>query len=436
MRSIDFSSWWGMPAYNLLNSSYAGAGLYAGVDALGAYRQQKSAAQKYADTVARLNSYPSGTTYTKTGGADRVTSYDTPGTSDKGTTSGGYTPGYSGSDVSKRTEAALTQTLTNEGAKAALRAAVPTALGVAMRAPGSTIANTAVGSAFGPGAIFGAMGNLVNSQLGIAPSVPGSLATTGLTTLGSLALGPAGAMIGGLFGGVVGDLAADGLNIRTNEVMKDTLENEFGWADGHTRSAYATSVLGDYGVTNAVDSAIKNQDFNVSGYSRNINPDAMIGMVATQDAMNQARSEALSRENWSQVKAARENAIADAVSRGWTTGMVPGGWDPMKNPYAPIGINMDKVSRDSAAKSGDRTYGGWGSIGGPAGGARAADPSYGENMGGFAGLGIGNPSTYGGSTGGGRDGGSQGYGGGNTGGNNSGGQQGGKDGNGEGYGGR
>ena len=56
------------------------------------------------------------------------------------------------------------------------------------------------------------------------------------------------------------------------------------------------------------------------------------------------------------------------------------------------------------SRSSGSTYGGWGSVGGPSGGARAVDRGYGANMGGFAGLGIGNPSSYGGRGGsGGRD---------------------------------
>ena len=47
--------------------------------------------------------------------------------------------------------------------------------------------------------------------------------------------------------------------------------------------------------------------------------------------------------------------------------------------------------------------GGGGSMGGSVGGARAVDSSYRPSMGGFAGLGIGNPTSYGGGVSGGRD---------------------------------
>ena len=50
------------------------------------------------------------------------------------------------------------------------------------------------------------------------------------------------------------------------------------------------------------------------------------------------------------------------------------------------------------------SYGGFGAMGGPVGGASAVDRGYGRSMGGYAGLGIGNPSSYGGRGGGGSGG--------------------------------
>jgi hypothetical protein len=57
---------------------------------------------------------------------------------------------------------------------------------------------------------------------------------------------------------------------------------------------------------------------------------------------------------------------------------------------------MGTVNPSLSAADRMGTYGGWGNIGGPAGGARAVDPGYGPSMGGYAGLGIGNPTSYGG----------------------------------------
>jgi len=81
-----------------------------------------------------------------------------------------------------------------------------------------------------------------------------------------------------------------------------------------------------------------------------------------------------------------------------------------------------------AAPSGS-SYGGFGAMGGPVGGARAVDRGYGRSMGGYAGLGIGNPSSYGG--GGNSSGGGSG---GKSGGGGYGGHAGGKDGSSTGFG--
>jgi hypothetical protein len=69
--------------------------------------------------------------------------------------------------------------------------------------------------------------------------------------------------------------------------------------------------------------------------------------------------------------------------------------------YGPADLARGMSNRDASKAMAGRnpsgsSYGGWGSAGGPVGGARSVDSAYGRNMGGFAGLGIGNPSSYGG----------------------------------------
>lgn len=77
--------------------------------------------------------------------------------------------------------------------------------------------------------------------------------------------------------------------------------------------------------------------------------------------------------------------------------------------YGPGDLARGMSNRDASKAMAGRnpsgsSYGGWGSMGGPVGGARSMDSAYGRSMGGFAGLGIGNPSSYGGGGGsGGRD---------------------------------
>jgi hypothetical protein len=86
--------------------------------------------------------------------------------------------------------------------------------------------------------------------------------------------------------------------------------------------------------------------------------------------------------------------------------------------YGPTDLAKGLSNRDASKAMGGHnpsgsSYGGFGAVGGPVGGARAVDPGYGRNMEGYAGLGIGNPSSYGGgnSSGGGGGGGRSGGGG-------------------------
>jgi hypothetical protein len=64
--------------------------------------------------------------------------------------------------------------------------------------------------------------------------------------------------------------------------------------------------------------------------------------------------------------------------------------------YGPGDLARGMSNRDASRAMAGRnpsgsSYGGWGSAGGPVGGASAVDSSYGPSMSGFAGLGIGNP---------------------------------------------
>lgn len=73
--------------------------------------------------------------------------------------------------------------------------------------------------------------------------------------------------------------------------------------------------------------------------------------------------------------------------------------------YGPTDLARGMSNRDASKAMAGRnpsgsSYGGWGSMGGPVDGARSMDSAYGRSMGGFAGLGIGNPSSYGGGGGG------------------------------------
>jgi len=74
--------------------------------------------------------------------------------------------------------------------------------------------------------------------------------------------------------------------------------------------------------------------------------------------------------------------------------------------YSPTDLTKGMSNRDASKAMAGRnpsgsSYGGFGAMGGPVGGASAVDRGYGRSMGGYAGLGIGNPSSYGGRGGGG-----------------------------------
>lgn len=102
--------------------------------------------------------------------------------------------------------------------------------------------------------------------------------------------------------------------------------------------------------------------------------------------------------------------------------------------YGPADMARGMTNKDATAAMSGRnpmgtSYGGWGGVGGPDGGARAVDRGYGPSMGGWGGLGIGNPSSYGG--GGNSSGGGSG---GKSGGGGYGGHAGGKDGSSTGFG--
>ena len=102
--------------------------------------------------------------------------------------------------------------------------------------------------------------------------------------------------------------------------------------------------------------------------------------------------------------------------------------------YSPTDLARGMSNRDASKAMDGRnpsgsSYGGFGAMGGPVGGASAVDRGYGRSMGGYAGLGIGNPSSYGG--GGNSSGGGSG---GKSGGGGYGGHAGGKDGSSTGFG--
>lgn len=267
-----------------------------------------------------------------------------------------------------RVRGSLTGSLTGNVVNAGLK----TGLGLGLGMPGNMVGPAALGSLASPGAVGNVLGGAVNAALGTTPQGWGAkaVANYGVPALAGMAFGPVGGLVGGLMGGVVADGIGDAFGMRRDEALRDDMENKSGYVGGRTGYADLQSYAEK---ANSLEAAVK-------------------GMV---DKVNVSR------------------AIA--------------GIDPIG--YSPRGVSPGRME---VGAPGTQSYGGWGNVGGPTGGARAVDRGYGANMGGFAGLGIGNPSSYGGgsssSSGGGNGGKSSGGGGGY------GGHAGGKDGSSSGFG--
>lgn len=245
------------------------------------------------------------------------------------------------------------------------------ALGLGM--PGSMVGQAAIGSLAGPASIGNVLGGAVNAAIGTQPQGFFGKALANIPSIaGAVIGGPVGGLLGGMIGGPLADGVMDGLDARKNEALRDDMENKSGYVGGRVGYADMQSYAER---ANAIEAAVK-------------------GVV---DKVNVGR------------------AIA--------------GIDPVG--YSPRGISIGGME---VGTPGSRSYGGWGNVGGPEGGARSVDRGYGENMGGFAGLGIGNPSSYGGKSSGSSGGSGGGSGGKSSGGGGYGGHAGGKDGSSTGFG--
>ena len=220
-----------------------------------------------------------------------------------------------------------------------------------------------------PGTVGSVLGGAVNATLGTTPEGWMGKTVAAIPGIaGSFLGGPIGGLVGGLIGGPLADAIGDGLGVRSREDIRDDYEGEGIANQVRGRQAYADRV----GVEQAAAQV----------------RDRIPNSIAALHAMDQA------------IAATR------AIEKSY--GITPSyGLDPGKS---------------------SPSYGGWGNIGGPKGGARAVDSGYGTSMGGFAGLGIGNPSSYGGGNSGGSSGGKS------SGGGGYGGHAGGKDGSSTGFG--
>lgn len=201
------------------------------------------------------------------------------------------------------------------------------------------IAGRAVSNLAHPGAVMGLAGDVIGQQMGMtAPAgvfgkVARNVISPAITGLLSV-VNPALGIAYGLMSPMVMDALGDMTNTRKDENYKDAFEEKGGYFGGRVTSKEISN-FADRAGFDSLGHAYGNQGYGPA--------DAARGMT-NKDASSMAR-----------------------------------GGNPMGNTYgANRGIGFSN------------------SVGGPKGGARAVDSSYGRNMGGFAGLGIGNPSSHGG----------------------------------------
>lgn len=230
------------------------------------------------------------------------------------------------------------------GLSALGRAGVNALTGYAAGMPANMIGNATLSSVMSPASVLGFVTDPVKAALGISPdALPGKIASKAAT----FGLGMLGGPIGGLLGGLLGDFAIDGimdgLDLRSDEKRRDQYENDWGYSAGRAAHKDKRDIekagLAVNGIQNVKDAL----------------PNSMAAMQAVDRIINQT----------SRLEAAMHNRMGTP--------------------------NPGLSNRDAQP-----TYGGFGSIGGPLGGAYGVDPGYGPSMGGWAGLGIGNVRSYGG----------------------------------------
>lgn len=283
-------------------------------------------------------------------------------------------------------KAAQTSQATKDRVRDSLTGSIGTALGKTALGTGAALAagmpsnmagQMALGGLMSPGSIGGVLGGAIDATLGTTPDGwMGRTLSAVPGVVGGFLGGPIGGLVGGLAGGPLADAMMDGLDMRSREDVRDDYEGTGFGNQARGRQAYADRVDAEKAAA-AVRDAVPNS-------------------AAAMHAMDQA------------IAKTREIERAYGISPSY-------GLDPGKSSLS---------------------YGGWGNIGGPKGGASAVDSGYGPSMGGFAGLGIGNPSSYGGrtSSSSGSSGGNGPGGRGSSGGGGYGGHAGGKDGSGTGFG--
>ena len=299
---------------------------------------------------------------------------------DGGGSFGGYsTPGDPGAaaQTSQATKDRVADSFAGSLGTVAGKTALNVGTALALGMPTGMIGDAIAGSVASPSNVGGVIGGALNAAMGTQPSgFLSRAASYAAPVVGSVIGGPVGGLMGSVSGGILGDAIGDVTNTRDRESIRDDYEGDTLSSQISGRRAYADRV----GIEQAAARV----------------RDAVPSSMAAIHAMDQA------------IAATRALEKSYGISPSY--GLDPG--------------------------ASSKSYGGWGNVGGPEGGARSVDRGYGPSMGGFAGLGIGNPSSYGGrtSSSSGSSGGNGPGGRGSSGGGGYGGHAGGKDGSGTGFG--
>lgn len=267
----------------------------------------------------------------------------------------------------------------------------------------------------GTGRGFSSLGNTSTAagtsqatQGRVKDSLRGSLGVLG----GKAALGALGGLALGMPTGMMGSAIAGSL--ASPSTIGGVLGNSLNAALGTTPSGFLGRAVGNFAVPTIAGMAL--------GPVGGLGGGLLGGVVA--DGLGDAFDGRTDEEHKDAMEDAHgyfggRVAAADINDLARAGGFTSLGQMASAYGYGPTDLAKGMTNRDATKARDGRnpsgsTYGGFGSIGGPSGGARAVDSAYGREMGGFAGLGIGNPSSYGGSNGGGSRGGSNssgGYGG-------------------------
>lgn len=248
----------------------------------------------------------------------------------EGTSSGYATPGNpnAATQTSQTTKDRVRDSLTGSLGTMAGKAAIGTAAALGAGMPTGMIGNAVLGGVMSPSAIGGPLGNVTNATLGTQPEgfISKAIANFAVPAAAGFIGGPIGGLLGGLVGGPVADAIADGLDMRSNEDVRDSLEDNKGYFGGRTAFADMKSVM---------DKVNKAQAAMQSGLSKVNSVRGIAGISPASYGGTSMSMDTISPRGYGMGGTGTSN-----TSRGW------GGYDPG---YASTGFGIsnraDEIAR-------------------------------------------------------------------------------------------